>query len=164
MSALPHIAYRLCKAMEIIAGTALTSIMLLTVSDVVLRLVGKPIMGTYEIVAMLGAVVIGFVAPLTSWARGHVSVDFLLTKFSSPWRAGVNVVTRCVAIGLFVAIGVNLIQIGAELHEAGEVSLTIQLPTYPIAYGLAGCCFAISLVLLSDIIKIAAKEPEWSQP
>jgi TRAP-type C4-dicarboxylate transport system permease small subunit len=163
MGELPKLVLKLAKGMEVIAGTALTAIMLLTVTDVCLRLADRPIMGVYEVVAMLGAVVIGFVAPLTSWRRGHVSVDFLLAKLPGRWRAAVNVATRLVAFGLFLAIGVNLLWIGADLREVGEVSLTIQLPTYPVAYGLAGCCFALALVLLSDVFKIAAGSPEWSE-
>ncbi len=49
--------------------------MLLTVADVVLRLLGRPIVGTYELVALGGAVAIGLSLPLTSWVRGHIYVD-----------------------------------------------------------------------------------------
>jgi hypothetical protein len=53
-----------------------------------------------------------------------------------------------------------LIKLGMRLHSTGEVSLTIRMPVYPIAYGLAVCCFIECLVLLCDIGKIYGGEYE----
>ena len=44
--------------------------MSLTIADVVLRVFHKPIVGTYELVALSGAVVIGFSMPHTVLAQG----------------------------------------------------------------------------------------------
>ena len=66
----------LSRFMYWIAGAALTAIVFLTVSDVILRLFKQPILGTYEIVSLLGAVVIGFAIPQTSIDRGQVLMDF----------------------------------------------------------------------------------------
>jgi TRAP-type C4-dicarboxylate transport system permease small subunit len=60
-----------------IAGAALAAMMFLTVADVVLRYFKMPIVGTYEIVSMLGAIVIGFAVPQTTLERGHVLMDFI---------------------------------------------------------------------------------------
>lgn len=54
---------KLSKIMNVIAGTALTLIMLLTVADVALRYLGMPIVGTFEIVGLGGAIVVGFGIP-----------------------------------------------------------------------------------------------------
>ena len=57
----------IARFLNIIAGTSLTFLMLLTVGDVILRYFKRPIVGTYELVAFSGAVVIGFSLPFTSW-------------------------------------------------------------------------------------------------
>ncbi len=49
---------RLSRALNVIAGIAITFIMLLTVFDVILRTFRRPIVGTYELVAFSGAVVV----------------------------------------------------------------------------------------------------------
>jgi hypothetical protein len=51
-------------------------------------------------------------------------------------------------------IGWNLIKYGMDLHKSGEVSLTLQMPFYPVAYGLAICCFIQCVVIFCDILKI----------
>ena len=63
-----------------IAAAALTIMMFLTVADVLMRAGGRPIMGTYEIVGLLLAIVIGFGIPRVSLDRGHVYMEFLLER------------------------------------------------------------------------------------
>lgn len=158
MKTILTITHKLSKFLNSIAGAALVAIVVITVADVVLRIFKKPITGTYEIVGFLGAIVIGFGIPLTTWHRGHIFVDFLIEKFPHWRRDVVNIFTRLLGIGLFLIAGWNLIIVGMDLYRTGEVSLTRQLPFYPIAYGLAVSCFVQCLVLVCDIIKIFANE------
>jgi TRAP-type C4-dicarboxylate transport system permease small subunit len=151
---------QLCGFLNIIAGIAITFIMGLTVMDVILRSFRRPILGTYELVAFSGAVVIGFAIPLTSWMRGHIYVDFFTGKLPAGARTIFNLITRCMGIGLFFPIGWNLIKVGMDLQQSGEVSLTLQLPFYPVAYGLAVACFVQCLVLVADMVKIFRREYE----
>jgi len=144
----------LSQVFNVIAGISLTFLMLLTVTDVILRALKRPIVGTYELVAFSGAVVIGFAVPLTSWLRGHIFVDFFILRFSQKVRNIFNITTRCLVIVLFFLIGWNLIKYGMDLQKSGEVSLTLQMPFYPVAYGVAVCCFVQCLVLICDVIKI----------
>lgn len=154
MEAILTIVHRLSKFLNSISAVALIAIMVLTTADVVLRFFKRPIVGTYEIVGLLGAVVIGFGIPLTSWLRGHIFVDFIVERFPEGRKDVVNIFTRLLGIGLFFIAGWNLIIVGMDLYRTGEVSLTRQLPFYPIAYGLAVSCFVQCLVLICDIIKI----------
>ena len=151
-----RITEKLSKLMHIFSGVALIFIMLLTVADVCLRnLIQKPIVGTYEMVGLGGAVIIGFAIPITSWMRGHIFVDFFVQRLSKRLQSIFNIVTRVLGIGLFILIGWNLCLYANSLYKSGEVTLTRQLPFYPIAYGLAFVCVIQCLVLMADIIKIA---------
>jgi len=144
----------LSRLLYIIAGITLAFMMCLTVLDVILRSFRRPIVGTYELVAFSGAVVIGFSVPFTSWLRGHIYVDFLISRFSQRVRNMIHITTRCLVIWLFLMIGWNLIKYGMDLQKSGEVSLTLQMPFYPVAYGVGICCFIQCLVLFCDILKI----------
>jgi len=144
----------LSQFLNIIAGSSLIFLMSLTMADVVLRFFKRPVVGTYELVAYSGAVVIGFSIPFTSWVRGHIYVDFIIQKFPQAVRRTFQTATRCLGIGLFFLIGWNLIKMGADLYGSGEVSPTLQMPFYPIVYGLGLCCLIQCLVLLADVVKI----------
>ncbi len=140
--------------MNAIAAVALSFMILLTVADVILRYFKRPIVGTYEMVALSGAVIVGFSLPFTSVIKAHVSVDLLTSKLSPKRRKISNSITKCLGILLFLVIGWNLIVMGMDFHKVGEVTPTRHLPIYPVLYGIGICCFIESLVLLCDIVKI----------
>jgi hypothetical protein len=162
---------RISRFFNGIAGISLTLLMLLVVANVtlgailslgrwllgqgVLLPVGnlivdhvRPIGSTYELVGLLGAVVIGFSIPLTSWFRGHIYVDFFIFRFPPRIRNAFNIATRCLGIFLFLMIGWNLFKYGMDLQRTGEVTSTLQMPSYPIVFGVGVCCFIQCLVLI----------------
>jgi TRAP-type C4-dicarboxylate transport system permease small subunit len=137
-----------------IAGIAVTFMMLLTVADVALRAGGRPIIGTFEVVSLMLALVIGFGIPQVSIDRGHVYMDVLLGKLSKKGRNVMNTFTRALCLILFAFIGFNLFNVGARFHASGEVTPTIMIPFYPVAYGVAVCCLLECCVFISDIVRI----------
>jgi len=154
MAGLLWFTEKISRLMCIIAYSALTFIMLLTVADVTGRLFRHPILGTFEIVGMGGAIAIGFAIPITSWLRGQTYVDMIVQTLPDWGKKTMNILTRVACIALFAAIGYNLFLYAAKLHMSGEVSLTRQIPFYPVAYGLGVSCFVQCLVLITDITKV----------
>jgi TRAP-type C4-dicarboxylate transport system permease small subunit len=152
--------YALSRFMQVIAGIALVFMMSLTTCDVILRIFSKPIIGTYEMVAFTGGMVIGFSLPITSFVRGQIFVDFFYQKFPQFWQNVFNVVTRLMVMVLFLFIGWNLMVLASDMVRSGEVSLTLQLPFYPVAYGIGVSCFVQCLVIVGDLIKIAGGQYE----
>jgi TRAP-type C4-dicarboxylate transport system permease small subunit len=140
------------KWLAVIAGTSLTLMMLLTVSDVVGRAFGHPVMGTYEVAGFMLALVIGCAMPKVSLARQHIYMDFV-DKFSKRNRALLNIFTRVLCIILFVLIGYSLFGVGNEYRISGEKSPTIMLPFYPLAYAVGICCFVECFVFIFEIVK-----------
>ncbi len=135
-----------------VAVTALIAMMFLTLADVTLRAVSRPIPGTYELVGILGAIVIGFGLPYTSMMKGHVVMDFLIERLPASVRSVLHPFTRMLAIVFFLVAGWNLCLLAGDYSKAGEVTLTLKLPLYPIPYGIAFCCFVQCLILLGDMI------------
>ncbi len=160
MDGLLRIISRLSQRGNQVAGIFLTLVMALTVADVILRILGRPIVGAFELVAFFGAMVIGFSIPFTSWVRGHIFVDFLIMKFSMRARKGIHVFTRLLGLGLFGLIGWNLWKMGADLQRSGEVSPTLHIPFYPVVYGIGVVCLIQVLVMIADIVKVLKEQYE----
>ncbi len=146
--------------MQHLASVVLTFMLFLTTADVILRLFKKPIPGAVEIIAICGGAVLGLSIPMTSWMKGHIAVDFVLNELSPRVRDGINIVTRCVAVFLCVLIGWNSWKIGAGFREGAEVSGTLEIPLYPVAYGLGLCFFVLALVLFCDAVKTVGENHE----
>jgi TRAP-type C4-dicarboxylate transport system permease small subunit len=142
----------IARLMYWIGGVALAAMMFLTVADVILRYFKMPIVGTYEIVSMLGAVVIGFAVPQTTLERGHVLMDFITGRLPFGGQRFFHLLTRLLAVVTFYIIGWNLYKLGNDLRQTGQVSLTLKIPEYPLAYGIAVCFLFECIVLLADLI------------
>jgi TRAP-type C4-dicarboxylate transport system permease small subunit len=155
-----HVLRIISKLLNFIAGVALTFMMLLTVVDVLFRAGGHPLIGAYEIVALTMGIVIGFGIPQTSLDRSHVYMEFLLEKFSKRGKNLMNTFTRVLCLILFAFIGWNLFIVAAGFQASGEVSPTLQLPFYPVAYGVAVCCLLECCVFIFEIVRIWRGEYE----
>ncbi len=153
MGSLYGILLKINKILSYVGAAALTFMMLLTAADVILRAGGRPILGTYEIVSFSLAIVIGFTIPQVSLDRGHVFMEIVLDKVSKTSKTILNTFTRLLCLILFAVVGYNLFLIGNELITSGEVSSTLKLPFYPIAYGVGVCCFIECFVFIFDIIR-----------
>ncbi len=143
---------------HIIAGATLAFMMIVTLMDVIMRNIGRPIVGSMEIISFCGSVVIGFAIPYTSWKKAHVYVDMLVDKMSTPGRKVMDCITRCMGIALFLFIGYNFVLYGLDLRHTGEVSASFRLPFYPIAWGLALSCFLESVTLFCDLLRTVKEE------
>ena len=148
------------SALAAVAGAALALLMLLTIADVVLRTLGRPIVGTYELVALGGAIAIGLSLPLTSWVRGHIYVDSFVARLPRVPRAVLNIATRLLVLALFFLLGWNLVKYAMDLRAAGEVTPTLRVPFFPVALGVGLSCLIECLVMVADIVKIFRAEYE----
>ncbi len=144
-----------------VAGIGLGVMMVVTLVDVVMRYAGRPIFGGMEIVCFTSAVVIGFAIPYTSWTKGHIIVDFMLEMLSPRSVRIFQIVTRILAIILFVFISYNFVMYGMDLMKSKEVTPGFRIPYYPITFGLAVACALETLTLICDLMQaIKGEEKE----
>ncbi len=132
----------------------------LTCADIVLRLFRRPILGTYEIVGFLGAVVASFAMAQTTIERGHVAVQIVVQRFSPRVQEIIYLITHLLSLLLFALLAYECVRYGNDLQASGEVSMTIQLPFFPILYGIALSAVTVCLVLLVDILLMMTKRAE----
>lgn len=136
-----------------IAGLALAFMMAVTLLDVVMRNIGRPIVGTVEIISFSGSIVFGFAIPYTSWRKAHVYVDLVVIKLRPRNRVILAALTRCMGIALFAFLGYHFIAYGLDLIRTGEVSASFRIPYHPIAFGLSLSCFLQSITLFCDLVR-----------
>jgi TRAP-type C4-dicarboxylate transport system permease small subunit len=145
---------RVSIGLNAISGVIVFFMMFLTVTDVTMRFFGKPILGSYELISFMGAIVIGFAIPKTSYDRGHVYVDFLSVKWTEATQKLIFVITRIPSIAFFVALTIFLVLKGRALYRAAEVSSILQIPRYPLVLLLAFCAFVQCVVLIADLVRV----------
>jgi TRAP-type C4-dicarboxylate transport system permease small subunit len=144
---------RISRLMFWISCGAILTIVFLTTVDVVSRRLGNPIDFTYELVLYLGAITIGFAIPQATIDRAHVVMDFLTVQLPPGLQRAFNITTRFLAIAMFGIIGWHTIKMGSYLHTTGQASAILNIPDYPVAYGIGFCCFIECVVLFFDVLE-----------
>ncbi len=141
------------KAFNLLACAAVVVMMLLSTTDVVLRLFGKPISGAYELVGFLGTIVVSFALAFTSMEKGHIAVELLVEKL--PQRTQLAIESFCNLIGalLFGMLAYKAIRYALDIKESGEVSSTLQMPIYPFIFGMSVGFGLLFLLLIADFVK-----------
>lgn len=145
------ITVRLSNYMSVLSGTILLFMAGLTLVDVILRMFRKPILGTYEIVAFLGAAVAGFALPRGSLKGAHVYVDMVTSKLPGKAQRVLHIITKVLGVLLFLFGAIYLAQMGWNFYLTKTVTMTLRVPFYPVVFGLAVSCLVQCFVSLSQM-------------
>lgn len=131
--------------------------MLLIVGNVLLRIVWKPILGTYDIVSFLGAVLISFALANCAAQKGHVAISIVVERLPQRAQAITDSITGLFSAVIFMVISWQSIVYATKLWQDGVLSTTLLVPYFPLVYGVGFGCIMISLVLLADFFKSVTK-------
>ena len=148
---------KLSQGFNIIAGTSIVAMMLVTCADVVLRLFRRPVPGAYEVIGFLCAVVVSFSLADTSLKKGHIAVEILVEKLPRRAQTVIEAVVALLGSALFALLAWQSALYAADLKFSGEVSVTLTMPIYPVVYGLGAGSALLCLVLLAEGVQAARK-------
>jgi TRAP-type C4-dicarboxylate transport system permease small subunit len=136
-----------------IAGAAVMAMTFLTCADVVMRLVDRPIPGTYEIIGFLGSLAVAFALAQTSVEKGHVAVDLLVNLLPPRMQILMDVFAALTGTAIFGAITWQSALYALDLRQSGEVSATLGMPVYPFVAGIATGCALLCIVLIVEFAR-----------
>ncbi|MEA3348366.1 MAG: TRAP transporter small permease [Pseudomonadota bacterium] len=137
--------------MNYLAALSILSMMLLTCADVLLRLFKHPILGTYELVGLFGALTIAFAIPSTTLNKGHVAVDFLVERLSATGQRICSIFAGLLGLSLFAVIAWQSFLYANILRSSGEVTLSLEMPFYPVVYAISAASLLVSIVLFLEL-------------
>ena len=153
MDVLDKLSQRLNQIFVWLAGCILGIMIFLTCANIFLRLVWKPIIGTFELMGYFGAVITAFALGYTQISRGHIAVDVMVLRFSERTRRILNVINSLICTVFFALVTWQIAKYGTTLWKTGEVTETLRIIYYPFTYGVALGCALLSLVFLTDFLK-----------
>ena len=139
---------RLVRLTAGVAGVGLLTMVAVTAVDVVLRKLGHPLPGAYDLVKVAAGVTIACALPYTTAVKGHVAVEYFYHRLGRRGRMVADTLIRLPIMALFSLLTWQLIGYGTRLRSSGEVSMTLQLPVFWVPYLMAFCCAQVVLVTL----------------
>lgn len=140
-----------------IAGFALVAMMLFAVADMVLRALGRPVAGSYEVIGWLSASAMALAFGYTQLHRGHVSIDLLKDRLGARTQAAIDLLMSLLALLLFAAVAWYVAHYARVLQTTGSLSETLKAIVYPWVYVVAAGSAGLALALLTDFLRCAGR-------
>lgn len=152
-STLEKIIYTMAMRVSRVAQLALVAVMAVIVANILMRAWWKPLPGSYELVEILGAVILSMGAAYCAVARGHVTVSLLVDKLSPKKQALVDLFTSLISFVFIAAIGWGLLKYAIMTYKRGLETSILSIPLYPVYFLVAAGLIMLALTALLDIIK-----------
>jgi len=152
-----RVVHSLSRICDRIAQAAVVAMLLLVVGNILLRIVWKPILGTYDIAGFIGAIVIAFAIAYCALQRGHIQVELLVARFPVRVQGIIDSITGILSLGIFSLITWQCTVLANHIRRVGEVSMSAHISYYPYIYGVAFGCGLLCVVILVDLIKSLIK-------
>lgn len=151
---LDRIGRKLAQGFCWIGGIALLLLTILACTNMLLRPLGSPLAGAYELIGFLGALVVAFPLGYAQLSRSHISVDILTSRYPRRTRQAVLRVNSLVCAIFFVLVAWQSGRYATAVWKRGETSETLRMIYHPFVYAVAICCLLLAFLLLLDFLKI----------
>lgn len=156
MDRFTKILHRLIRLFSGLGAICLAVIMLIIVANIVVRIFGKVVPGSYETIELVVVVTIAFSLSYSGMHKGHVKVDLILNRFPERAQNIIKAFTHLVCTIFWGTLGVVAYAIA---FEKGWLEITdfFRMPYLPyrLAFGL-GILF-LALTFLIEMYKSIKK-------
>lgn len=143
----------LIKSSAYIAGFGILTMIAITCIDVIMRRLGSSIPGAYDLVRLAGGVTIATSLPLTTAVKGHVAIEYFFHHLGKQGRIVVDSLMRTLQLlGFIIASWAFTIK-GTNLLNEGEVTPTLQVPIFWLAWLAALMCLITAAITLFHLIR-----------
>ncbi|OEF98240.1 TRAP transporter small permease [Desulfuribacillus alkaliarsenatis] len=149
MKYLNQLAGTISTRLSQIAQIALVAVMLLIVSNIILRRIWKPIPGTVELVEILGAVILGTSVAYCLYKKGHIFVNVFVRNLSFRKQAAIDIFTNVLSITATSLLTWQTFVYGNRMMNRGLATGQLEIPLWPIIY-LVGIGFAVVVLVLAN--------------
>jgi len=150
--------YAISIFLDRLAGLLVFALMVLVVSNVIMRLTGKPILGAIEFVGFLMAIAIGLSLAYCQAQGSHIAVSLFLDNLPNKIRAYIEILVNIIVF-LFLILVVWRLYIYADaLRIKAQVSLTTGISFFPfilvIAFGFLVYCLVVLTGIVDSVRKV----------
>lgn len=136
-----------------VGGAALLALTGIACANMLLRPLGSPLKGAYELVGFFGALTVAFALGYAQITRSHIAVDILSTHYSKRTQRIMNGFSSFLCTIFFILVAWQTFVFGTTIWKRGETSETLRIIYHPFVYMVAICCALLAFVLFIDFLK-----------
>lgn len=147
---------RVNRILAWVAGAGLVAMLAILMGNFAMRLFGRPMAGTYEMVSM-SAVVIGALALGEAQVyKAHVAIDIVTTRLPKKVQLVVGAVVTVASIFLVVQTVLALQIYGSSMSASGSATEMLKVPIGTIVWVLVIGFAGLAIALLGDLGRIVS--------
>lgn len=151
METMNRFIYKLVDWVKNLGGVALVVMMTITTLDVITRYFGHPIFGAVELVSFMATILLACAMPMTHVENGHVGVDLVVRLLSERSQALIDTITGFLSLILFTLICWQCVLYGQSMKKTGEVSMSLEFPSYIVIYVVAVAFGVLGLAVIPQL-------------
>ena len=141
-----------------VAVVAIAAMLSITVVDIISsKLFRRPLLGSMDIIGLLGLIVAVFAIAQTEVYKQHVRIDFLIVGLKERIQAIIGIVSSFFALMLIGLIIWQSVEYGISMQASTISSPTLRIPFYPFAFVIALGCIPLFLILLFELFESIRK-------
>lgn len=158
MTVITGFVTKLSRFLDRLAGLFLSAMVLLIVANIILReFFHKPFLGTYELVSLFSAALIGLALAYCAVQKGHIAVTIVTDKLPRLPKAIIESAVNIIGFCFWGVTSWQMLEYGRSLMNSGVVSPTTQIPFYPFVFLVAFGIFTLCLVLFIHSVQSLKK-------
>ncbi|MBN2061378.1 MAG: TRAP transporter small permease [Deltaproteobacteria bacterium] len=150
MNRFENIIYKIINILTVVGGIFMAICMLIIVANIVVRLFGRVIPGSYEIIELVVVIAIAFSLSFTGKKKGHVNVDILLKRVPLKLQAVLNAINNLLSMIFWGALSYAAFKMAFDKGWM-EISELHRIPFLPFRF-----VFGIGLLLLAIVFLVQA--------
>jgi TRAP-type C4-dicarboxylate transport system permease small subunit len=136
-----------------LGGIIVSAIGIMSVISIVGRtVIGKPILGDFELVEIGTAVAGSLFLPYCQASGGHIVVDFFTLRAGASTRHWLDRIGCLLMAVMFLAVGWRAIYGAMSLYSTGETSMLMSFPTWLGYAGVVPGTLIAGLVALTQAL------------
>ena len=141
-----------------VGGAALLAMIGIACANMLLRPLGAPLKGAYELVGFVGALTVALALGYTQISRGHLAVDLLATRYAKRTQRIMEAVNSFLCMIFFILVAWQVAVFANTIWKRGETSETLRIAYHPFIFVVAISCALLAFVLFVDFLKSLACE------
>ena len=151
--------HQVARAVRVVLGLLLLGMVALNVASAMCRYIFIVFVGADELLvfAMIWMVMVGMIVVTAS--RGHIALDFLVTRAAPRQRVMLSVLHHFVMTGACAYATVYCWSFVMRVAAIGQTSMALELPMaiphFALVVGFGGTTIASALLLARDIAALA---------
>ena len=133
-----------------LAGICLMLMMGLACSNMIMRSLGEPIKGTFELMGFLGAMVAALALAGTQAGGGHIVITIFQKRFPKRVRAVLDMFTSLLNLAFFGLMAWQTWVLALGIREFEELSETLQIVYYPF---IIIVCLGVTALVVQIVLE-----------